>query len=60
MFLGQGLAAIATHLMIVRLARRHGVWDPVHDALALGAAAIGIALVWTWNGGLVATLTELG
>lgn len=59
MFLCQGLAALATHLLIIRLARRHGVWDPLHDVLALGAALVGMAIVYSWNGKLLATLAGL-
>lgn len=31
---GQGLAALAVHPLIARLAHKHGAWDPLHDALA--------------------------
>lgn len=41
--LGQGLAALAGHLAIVALARRHRVWDGAHDAAA-GVAGLAIAL----------------
>ena len=38
---GQALAGVLCWPLIVRLARRHGVWDPAHDVLA---AAGGIAV----------------
>ena len=59
MFLAQGLAGIVTHLLIIRLARRHKVWDPLHDGIALGAAAAAIAIIWTRDGALIGTLNEL-
>jgi O-antigen/teichoic acid export membrane protein len=43
---GQGIALAAVHPVVIWLARRHGVWDPVHDAVAAVAAALagGLAL----------------
>lgn len=35
---GQALSVVATHGMLIRLARRHGAWDFLHDALAFPAA----------------------
>ena len=53
---GQGLALVLAHPVIVRLARRHGVWDAAHDlgvgALALVLAAGVIALRWEALAGL--------
>ncbi len=37
---GQAFAAFSTHFAIVWLARRHGAWDPLHDAVFAG---IGLA-----------------
>ncbi len=34
--IGQGLAALAVHPLIVRLAWKHRAWDPLHDAIAGG------------------------
>ena len=50
--LGQGLAAVAVHPLIIRLARSHRVWDPLHDAVAGGLLVLSVAtvLVWRWNG----------
>ena len=54
--LGQGLAAAAVHPLIIRLARRHGVWDARHDlamgALALGLITVVVALNWPSLAGL--------
>ncbi|EEW26708.1 oligosaccharide flippase family protein [Rhodobacter ferrooxidans] len=46
----QGLALAAVHPGIIWLARRHGAWDGLHDALfgALAAALIGLALWVNW------------
>ncbi|WP_022706038.1 oligosaccharide flippase family protein [Paracoccus zeaxanthinifaciens] len=41
---GQALATIAAYPLIVRLARRHKVWDPLHDLL-FGAIGAGLAAV---------------
>ncbi|MGZ3217980.1 oligosaccharide flippase family protein [Paracoccus sp. T5] len=38
---GQALAAVLSYPMLVRLARRHGVWDAWHD---LGYGLLGLAL----------------
>lgn len=43
---GQGIAGITVYPFVIRLARRHGAWDPLHDAIffavgyLLGAAAL--------------------
>jgi O-antigen/teichoic acid export membrane protein len=39
--IGQGIATIAVYPILVWLARRHGAWDPLHDALF---AVVGLAL----------------
>ena len=47
---GQGLAGVATYPLIVRLARRHGVWDGRHDGAMIALAAVLAAgVLWaTW------------
>lgn len=46
--IGQGLAALAVYPLLIRLARRHGAWDPAHDlvfaALGAGIAALAISV----------------
>ena len=46
--LAQAIALVLLHPAIVLLARKHRVWDPVHDAVFLGLAAglAGLALWW--------------
>lgn len=45
--LGQGLAAILAYPLVVWLARRHGAWDPLHDAsLGLASFALGASALW--------------
>lgn len=45
--IGQGLAWLVIHPMIVMLARRHRVWDPVHDLSMAALAVAGIATaIW--------------
>ena len=39
-----GIAMLATHPIAIWLARRHGVWDPLHDALIFGIGGMGAAL----------------
>jgi O-antigen/teichoic acid export membrane protein len=48
---GQGLALVLTYPMIVWLARRHGAWDPLHDASygLLGAVLAGLSLWVNWD-----------
>lgn len=44
---GQGMAMLAAHGLIIRLARRHRVWDAAHDGgFALVALAGGAAAAW--------------
>ncbi len=45
--IGQGLSVAAVYPAQVRLARRHGVWDALHDALFAGLA-LAVALVALW------------
>ncbi|UWQ73918.1 oligosaccharide flippase family protein [Leisingera sp. M658] len=46
-----GLAMLAAYPLLVQLARRHHVWDPLHDAGygLLTLAAGGAALLWHWD-----------
>ena len=43
---GQGIAGITVYPFLMRLARRHGAWDPLHDGIffsvgyLLGAVAL--------------------
>lgn len=53
---GQGLALVAVHPLIVRLARRHGVWDLRHDAAAFAAAALAAGAALWLNGAAVGAL----
>lgn len=48
---GQGLATIVVYPLVVRLARRYGAWDPLHDAAfaVLGVAMGGLALWMNWD-----------
>lgn len=48
---GQGAAMILAYPVTVWLARRHGVWDPLHDAgfAVLGFGLAGIALWRSWD-----------
>ncbi|MFW8595351.1 oligosaccharide flippase family protein [Cribrihabitans neustonicus] len=56
-----GLAMLAAYPVLVRLARRHQVWDGVHDAgyTLLSIAAGGAALSWHWAE-VAAMATALG
>jgi O-antigen/teichoic acid export membrane protein len=57
---GMALAQIATHPVIVWLARRHDAWDPRHDVIfMLGAGCMGAAALWLhWDA--ILTLSALG
>jgi O-antigen/teichoic acid export membrane protein len=57
---GQAAGVLASHPFIVRLARRHRAWDPLHDAvfLALGLA-LGALAFWA-NADALATLAGMG
>jgi len=57
---GQGIAMVATHLPIIRLARHHRVWDATHDAaFALVGIALGAVAAWA-NRGALAGLAAFG
>ena len=44
---GQGLALLAAYPVVVWLARRMGVWDPLHDAVfAVFATAYTVLAIW--------------
>lgn len=49
--LGQGLAMILAYPIVVWLARRLGVWDPLHDAIfaTMACAYIGLVVWWNWD-----------
>ncbi|MDZ4137233.1 MAG: oligosaccharide flippase family protein [Paracoccaceae bacterium] len=49
--IGQGLALVAVHPLIIWLARKHGVWDARHDALwgALALLVSGLAVLIHWQ-----------
>ena len=45
--IGMGLSLMASHLVLIWLARKHKVWDPVHDAVfAALAVGLGAAALW--------------
>lgn len=48
--IGQGLAMVLIYPLVVRLARRYGAWDPVHDGLfaLIGLVFGGLALWLHW------------
>lgn len=44
---GMGLALVASHLVLIWLARKHRVWDGLHDAVFAGLAlALGLTALW--------------
>lgn len=52
---GMGVAMAASHLILIWLARAHGVWDPLHDALfAALTVATGTSVIWINRGAIVA------
>ncbi len=57
--LSYGVTMMAAHLLLIRLARRHHAWDPLHDAVYfLGAGALAAGAVWLhWDA--VAGLTAV-
>jgi O-antigen/teichoic acid export membrane protein len=45
--IGQGLAAITVYPFLIRLARRHGAWDALHDAVFFGGGyLLGALALW--------------
>lgn len=44
---GQGLAILAVYPLLIRLARRHGAWDPLHDAV-FGILGFGLGALALW------------
>lgn len=58
--MGQGLANLAAYPVLVWLIRRHGAWDPLHDAgfLALGGVLGAAAIALNWEA--VAVLMQMG
>jgi O-antigen/teichoic acid export membrane protein len=53
---GLGLAGLAGHATVVWVARRHGVWDPAHDAAAFAAAGLAAAAALWFNHAAIAAL----
>lgn len=58
--IGQGLAMVLIYPLVVRLARRYGAWDPLHDGLfaAIGLVFGGLAFWLHWPA--IAALAALG
>lgn len=54
---GQGLALVAVHPAIIWLARRHGVWDPRHDAACFAACLPVMAAALWINSAAIAALS---
>ncbi|MBS0123393.1 oligosaccharide flippase family protein [Thetidibacter halocola] len=54
--IGQGMAFLLAYPLAVRLARRMGAWDPLHDALFAGLAGLAVALALSLNWPSVAAL----
>ncbi len=53
--IGMGLAALVIYPVIVWLARRHRVWDPLHDLVyAVVAGALALLALWLNGSALVA------
>lgn len=58
--IGQGLAALVVHPMIIALARRHDAWDPLHDAIfALAGFSLAGMALWL-NRDAIATIVGIG
>lgn len=57
---GQALATLAVHPVIIWLARRHGVWDALHDAVFGVLGLAGMALILWCNRGAIAMLVLPG
>jgi O-antigen/teichoic acid export membrane protein len=57
---GQVLAVVLVHPLLIGLARRHGAWDALHDAVfAAAAVAAGAGALWL-NRGSLALLQGFG
>ncbi|MFZ1471109.1 MAG: oligosaccharide flippase family protein [Paracoccaceae bacterium] len=54
--LGQGVAAALVHPLIIRLARRHGVWDLRHDLAMAALVLLLVGLVAQMDGAALASL----
>lgn len=54
--IGQALALTLSHPLIIWLARRHQVWDPRHDLVAGGFAAVAAGAALWFNSAALATL----
>ena len=57
--IAQGLSQVLVYPLFVWLARRHGVWDPVHDGVVWFLGAILVMLSLWANWGSVLLLREL-
>ena len=57
---GQALALIVIHPLIIWLARLHGVWDPLHDAIFATIGIVGAALALWLNWDAVMALGAAG
>jgi O-antigen/teichoic acid export membrane protein len=55
-----GIGVAIQHLFVIRLAVHHGVWDPVHDAVALGIALPLVGLALWLNAPALAALAAFG
>jgi O-antigen/teichoic acid export membrane protein len=59
--IGQGLAALAVYPLLIRLARRHGAWDPAHDLVfALLGAGIAVLAISVDSPAIAELLTLFG
>ncbi|TNF62459.1 MAG: polysaccharide biosynthesis protein [Rhodobacteraceae bacterium] len=57
---GLGLALLASHLVLIRLARLHGAWDARHDAVWLPVTALLVAAALWLNHDAVLALADFG
>jgi len=58
MLVGQGLALLIVHSLIIALARRHGAWDPLHDAVfSLIGLSLGAIALWLHQDAIAAVMT---
>ena len=55
--IGLGLAGIASHPVLIRLARRHGAWDARHDLVWIGIGLALAALAIRTNAAAIAALS---
>jgi O-antigen/teichoic acid export membrane protein len=55
-----GIGVAIQHLLVIRLARDHRVWDPLHDGVALGLSLPLLALALWLNAPALAALADFG